>query len=125
MDIEPFLGSWGWFLLSNCMAESKNSPSSSSQTFVFSKSSHCYFLFQFLAFLFIFLLLFNFSHVPTKSLPSESTISSSYTSLHPQPQKTHHPHNHISHTSSKDAGSREFGADEHEVPSGPNPIQNR
>ncbi|QHO53622.1 uncharacterized protein DS421_2g49540 [Arachis hypogaea] len=107
------------------MAESKNSSSSSSQTFVFSKSSHCYSLFQFLAFLFIFLLLFNFSHVPTKSLPSESTMSSSYTSLHPQPQKTHHPHNHISHTSSKDAGSREFGADEHEVPSGPNPIQNR
>ncbi|TKY68597.1 CLAVATA3/ESR (CLE)-related protein TDIF [Spatholobus suberectus] len=130
-SFSPFLalvltGSWilnpcgllgGWFLLSNCMAQTRNS-SPISEAF---SNSHPFF--QFLTFLFIVLLLFNFSHIPNPSAmassepvkSSESTTST--TNLHPQ--KTKNPR-----SSSKDAG-REFGAKAHEVPSGPNPIQNR
>ncbi|KAK7350249.1 hypothetical protein VNO77_08607 [Canavalia gladiata] len=86
-------------------------------------NSHPFF-FLFLTFLFILLLLFNFSNIPNPpammatSKPikySESAMST--TNLHPQ--KTKNPH-----SSSKDDG-REFRAEAHEVPSGPNPIQNR
>lgn len=53
----------------------------------------------------------------SKSSESTTTSTMSTTNLHPHKTQSFH-------TSSKDGG-REFGADAHEVPSGPNPISNR
>ncbi|KAI4354409.1 hypothetical protein L6164_003271 [Bauhinia variegata] len=119
MDIEPLWTLGGWFLLSNCMAAAKT-PSLISETFTKSLPS-----LQFLTFIFILLLLINLSHQRNPSSmaassepfkPSESAASTA--TLHPH--KTQN-----SRGSSKDAQGREFGADAHEVPSGPNPISNR
>ncbi|KAK7338910.1 hypothetical protein VNO77_19544 [Canavalia gladiata] len=118
MDIEPLwnLGGWSNFL-SNCMAEPKSS-SSSSISEPYSKSPN---FLQFLTLFFILLLLINLSHQPNPSTmaSSESTKTSMSTTNMKNPQK---PHNSNS-PSSKDVG-REFGAEAHEVPSGPNPISN-
>ncbi|KAL2336719.1 hypothetical protein Fmac_011165 [Flemingia macrophylla] len=118
MDIEPLWDLGGWSFLSICMAEAKASSSSSiSEPF----SSKPPTFFHFLTLLFILILLINLSHQPHPSTMAslENTKSSSdsdmsTTNMHPQ--STHNP-------SSKDAG-REFGANAHEVPSGPNPISN-
>ena len=64
----------------------------------------------------------NKTHPSTMASSEKNTKSSESamptTSMHPQnTQKSHTP------SSTKDAG-REFGADAHEVPSGPNPISN-
>ena len=124
MDIEPLWAIGGWSFLSNyCMAEPKASSSSSPISEPFSKSPS---FLHFLSLFFILLLLINLSHQPhpytTMGSSDKSTKSSesamSTTSMHPQnTQKSHTP------SSTKDAG-REFGADAHEVPSGPNPISN-
>ena len=124
MDIEPLWTLGGWFLLSNCMAAPKTSSSSPISELSFTKSLH---LLQILTFFFILFLLINNSHqrnpstmVSSETLKSSSssgTGSTSTTNLHPE--KTPNSRN-----SSKDAG-REFGAEAHEVPSGPNPISNR
>ncbi|XP_061360678.1 CLAVATA3/ESR (CLE)-related protein TDIF-like [Gastrolobium bilobum] len=120
MDIELLWALGGWFLLSNCMAEPAKTSSPISEAF--SKNSHSFM--QFLTFLFIALLLIDVSQIPNPSVmassqpmmkSSESTMCT--TKLHPQ--KTQN-----SPSSSKDA-EREFGVEAHEVPSGPNPIQNR
>ncbi|XP_047163179.1 CLAVATA3/ESR (CLE)-related protein TDIF-like [Vigna umbellata] len=120
MDIEPLWAIGGWFSLSNCMAEPKSSspisePCSKSPSFL-----------HFLTLFFVLLLLINLSHQPHPSTmaslestkaSSESTMST--TAMHPQnSQKSRSP-------SSKAASARrEFGAEAHEVPSGPNPISN-
>ncbi|XP_019465441.1 PREDICTED: CLAVATA3/ESR (CLE)-related protein 44-like [Lupinus angustifolius] len=78
---------------------------------------------QILALFFILLILVNLSHQPNPSSmasfepvkPSDKSTMST-TNLYPQKSKN-------THSSSKDA-AREFGADAHEVPSGPNPISN-
>jgi len=118
MDIEPLWAIGGWFSLSYCMAEPKSSspisePCSKPPSFL-----------HFLTLFFILLLLVNLSHQPHPSTmassettkASESTMST--TAMHSQ-------NSHKSRTpSSKDAARREFGAEAHEVPSGPNPISN-
>ncbi|CAJ1796953.1 unnamed protein product [Sphenostylis stenocarpa] len=113
MDIEPLWAIGGWSSLSNCMAEPKSSSPISEP---FSKSPSFLHL---LTLFFILLLLINLSHQPYPStmVSSENTKAAEST-MHPQ-------NGHNSHSpSSKDASRREFGADAHEVPSGPNPISN-
>lgn len=116
MDIEPLWALGGWSFLSKCMALPKTqSPISESN---FSKSPT---LIQFLTLLFILLILINLSHQPNPSSMASSSDQSamSTTSLHPQKTKNSH-----GTTSSKGSGRDQFGADAHEVPSGPNPISN-
>nr|AFK49423.1 unknown [Lotus japonicus] len=117
MDIEPLWSLGGWFLLSTCMAQPKTSSSPISETF--SKSPT---FLHFLTLFFILLLLIHLSYQPNPSTAMASAKSSesttSTTNLHPQKTKN-------SQSSSKDDAGREFGADAHEVPSGPNPISNR
>ncbi|KAK7255929.1 hypothetical protein RIF29_29357 [Crotalaria pallida] len=120
MDIEPLWALGGWFFLSKCMALPKtSSPVSES----FSKSP---IFLHFVTLLFILLILINLSHHPnppsTTMVSSETAAKSSESSMSTTGL---HPHQQAKNTrsSSKDAG-REFGADAHEVPSGPNPISN-
>ncbi|CAL0328218.1 unnamed protein product [Lupinus luteus] len=97
-------------------------PSSSTISQSFSKSP---IYLQILALFFILLILVNLSHQPNPSssmasfepVKSSDQSAMSTTNLHPQKSKN-------THSSSKDAARREFGADAHEVPSGPNPISN-
>ncbi|KAI4356430.1 hypothetical protein L6164_000452 [Bauhinia variegata] len=120
MDIEPSWALGGWFLLSNCMAAAKNTPISA-ETFTKSFPS-----LQILTCLFILLLLVNLSHqrnpsttMPSSSepfKPSESAVSAGNLHTH-QTQNSHHV--------PSSAADREFRAEAHEVPSGPNPISNR
>ncbi|KAK7395365.1 hypothetical protein VNO78_15917 [Psophocarpus tetragonolobus] len=118
MDIEPLWAIGGWSFLSNyCMAAPKSSSPISEP---FSKPPS---FLQFLTLFFILLLLINLSHHQPhpSTMPSSETTKSSESSMstmHPQ-----NTHNSYAPPSSKDAG-REFGADAHEVPSGPNPISN-
>ncbi|WVZ05422.1 hypothetical protein V8G54_018768 [Vigna mungo] len=124
MDIEPLWAIGGWFSLSNCMAEPKSSSSSSPISSEPCSKSPSFL--HFLTLFFILLLLINLSHQPHPStIPSmESTKTSSEstmstTAIHPQ-------NSHKSRSPSSKAASarREFGAEAHEVPSGPNPISN-
>ncbi|KAB1210166.1 CLAVATA3/ESR (CLE)-related protein TDIF [Morella rubra] len=122
MDFEPLWDLGGWLIFPNCMAVPKTSSSISE----IHTKSHPFILF--LAILFIFLLLINLSNtmnpsmassVPVKRLlldPSASAASTT-TSLHPKQIGKRH-------TSPTSSTKREFGADAHEVPSGPNPISN-
>ncbi|ONH92949.1 hypothetical protein PRUPE_8G204100 [Prunus persica] len=134
MDIEPLWALGGWFLLPNCMAAApKTSPSSSSPsvTEFHTKLNPCLLLFLSLVF-FIFLLLVSPISNPTTTSPSSMASSSkrlllepskpamSTTNLHPK--KTQN--SRTSATSSTARARREFGAEAHEVPSGPNPISN-
>ncbi|OIW07565.1 hypothetical protein TanjilG_08452 [Lupinus angustifolius] len=117
MDIEPFWAFGGWFFLSKCMALPKTSTPISES---FTKSS---IFLQILTLFFILLILVNLSHQPNPStkasfepVKSSDQPTMSTTNFHPQKAKN-------THSSSKDVG-RDFGADAHEVPSGPNPISN-
>nr|KYP41136.1 hypothetical protein KK1_037504 [Cajanus cajan] len=121
MDIEPLWDLGGWSFLSICMAEPKSSSSPNSEPCP-SKSPN---FLHFFTLFFILLLLINLSHQPHPSTmaSSENTKPSSdspmsTTNMHPQ--DTHNSHNY---PSSKDFG-RQFGVEDHEVPSGPNPISN-
>ncbi|KAL6271223.1 hypothetical protein ACE6H2_028134 [Prunus campanulata] len=137
MDIEPLWALGGWFLLPNCMAAApKTSPSSSSPSVseFHTKLNPSLLLFLSLVF-FIFLLLVSPISNPTTTSPSSMASSSSSskrlllepskpamstTNLHPK--KTQN--SRTSATSSTARARREFGAEAHEVPSGPNPISN-
>ncbi|XP_022759797.1 CLAVATA3/ESR (CLE)-related protein 41-like [Durio zibethinus] len=134
MDIEPLWALGGWlFLFLDCMAAPK-SPSTASETYAKSHS-----LLLFLTLFFIFLLLLNPTTNPiamnssnvTPSIPfrrllldtSSSKSTSSATNLHPK--QTQNVHTSSSSSSSSKSSRRQFGAEAHEVPSGPNPISNR
>ncbi|KAK7292972.1 hypothetical protein RJT34_15831 [Clitoria ternatea] len=129
MDIEPLWALGGWSFLSNCMAQPNSSSSSPIFSQHFSKSST---FLQFLTLFFILLLLINLSHQPNPSTtmassetfkPSKSSTSSTTTMHHPHNSQNSHS-TPSSSSSSKYAHGKEFGADAHEVPSGPNPISN-
>ncbi|CAL9023265.1 unnamed protein product [Prunus brigantina] len=138
MDIEPLWALGGWFLLPNCMAAApKTSPSSSSPSVseFHTKLNPSLLLFLSIVF-FIFLLLVSPISNPTTTSPSSMASSSSSSSkrllLEPSkpamsttnlhPKKTQN--SRTSATSSTARARREFGAEAHEVPSGPNPISN-
>ncbi|XP_021830574.1 CLAVATA3/ESR (CLE)-related protein 41 [Prunus avium] len=139
MDIEPLWALGGWFLLPNCMAAApKTSPSSSSPSVseFHTKLNPSLLLFLSLVF-FIFLLLVSPISNPTTTSPSSMASSSSSKRLLLEPSKPAmsttnlHPKNTqnsrtsaTSSTSSTARARREFGAEAHEVPSGPNPISN-
>ncbi|CAN1131183.1 CLAVATA3/ESR (CLE)-related protein TDIF [Linum perenne] len=123
MDIEPLWELGGWLLLSS----SPTPPSISASK---PRSRHLISL-SLLIFFFLFLVLFTPSTPPTHRdnihassisikrvlLESPSTTTTTTTNtLHPKPGR------HDSKSKSK--RSDYFGADEHEVPSGPNPISN-
>ncbi|XP_008235497.1 PREDICTED: CLAVATA3/ESR (CLE)-related protein 44 [Prunus mume] len=136
MDIEPLWALGGWFLLPNCMAAApKTSPSSSSPSVseFHTKLNPSLLLFISIVF-FIFLLLVSPISNPTTTSPSSMASSSSSKRLLLEPSKPAmsttnlHPkktqNSRTSATSSTARARREFGAEAHEVPSGPNPISN-
>ncbi|KAG2716815.1 hypothetical protein I3843_03G146300 [Carya illinoinensis] len=131
MDFEPLWALGGWLIFpNNCMAVPKTSSSipeiqAKSQPFVL-----------FLAILFIFFLLVNLSNSMNPSMTAASSSSvpvkirllleypssasaKSTTNLHPKQTRNRHTSSPSSSTT-----KREFGAEAHEVPSGPNPISN-
>ncbi|KAK8342272.1 hypothetical protein V6Z12_A08G220700 [Gossypium hirsutum] len=127
MDIEPLWDLGGWFFIFiDCMAATPKTPSSSSSSIVaetFAKSHSLLFL---LTLFFIFLLLLNpkptnypmDSPNGTPSIPFKRLLldASSNMNLHPKQTRT---------LGTSSSSRREFGAEAHEVPSGPNPISNR
>ncbi|KAG8641922.1 hypothetical protein MANES_12G052002v8 [Manihot esculenta] len=127
MDIEPLWALGGWLLFSICMAK-PNSKSSISET-NYTKSHHFFLFFALLIFIFLLLI------IPTKPINQSSSISikrvlfefssestsTTMNNLHPKQSQTSRA---SSSSSTKSKGS-EFGAEAHEVPSGPNPISNR
>ncbi|KAB2623491.1 CLAVATA3/ESR (CLE)-related protein 44 [Pyrus ussuriensis x Pyrus communis] len=131
MDIEPLWALGGWFLLPNCMAAApKTSPSPSSSPSISefpTKVNPNLLLFLALVF-FIFLLLVSPSSMTSSSSTSPITskrllsepLSKSTTNFHPK--NTQNPTTRSS--SSNPSARRDFGAEAHEVPSGPNPISN-
>ncbi|XP_034915916.1 CLAVATA3/ESR (CLE)-related protein 41 [Populus alba] len=131
MDIEPLWALGGWFLFSiTCMATPK-SQSTISETF---KRSHHFFLF--LALLFVFILLTSPSKpinptdavasISIKRLLLESSEPASTTmNLHPKHTQGTRTSSSSSSPSSSKSTRKKFGAQAHEVPSGPNPISNR
>lgn len=132
MDIEPLwtLGGWFIFLFLDCMAAPK-SPLTPDHT----KYNPLLLLIPLIFFLFLLL------HTPMHSinLPSSSAsnmtaaISSrrfllQITSSKSPPSTTNlrpYEHKQPNASSSQRSSHREFGADAHDVPSGPNPISNR
>ncbi|KAG6657667.1 hypothetical protein I3843_04G097900 [Carya illinoinensis] len=126
MDFEPLWAVGGWLIFPNCMAVPKTSSPSISEIHA---KSHPFVLF--LVMLFIFLLLINLISNPTNpSMASSAPIkrlllepqqasAASTANLYPK-QTRNRPHTSSSSSSTK----REFGAEAHEVPSGPNPISN-
>ncbi|KAB2636544.1 CLAVATA3/ESR (CLE)-related protein 44 [Pyrus ussuriensis x Pyrus communis] len=132
MDIEPLWALGGWFLLPNCMAAapktSSSPPSSPSISEFPTKVNPNLLLFLALVF-FIFLLLVSPSSMASSS-SSASPITSKRLLSEPSSKSTinFHPKNTKNPTtttsSSNPSARREFGAEAHEVPSGPNPISN-
>lgn len=130
MDFEPFWALGGWLIFPNCMAVPKTS-SSPSISEIHAKF-HPFVLF--LAIFFIFLLLINLLSNPTNpSMASSSSApikrlllepqqasAASTANLHPKQTRNRH----TSSSSSSFTKRPEFGAEAHEVPSGPNPISN-
>ncbi|XWS76114.1 hypothetical protein CRYUN_Cryun01aG0148900 [Craigia yunnanensis] len=105
-------------------------PSTVAETYA---KSHYFLLF--LTLFFIFLLLVNPTSNPTNSsnvtssipfkrllLDTSSKSTSSTMNLHPK--QTRNAHTSSSSSSSSKSSRTEFGAEAHEVPSGPNPISN-
>lgn len=136
MDFEPLWALGGWFIFpNNCMAVPKTSSSSSSSSSVPEIQTKSQPFVFFLAILFIFFLLVNLSNsmnpsmtasssssVPVKRFLLEQPSSASAKStanLHPKQTRKRHTSSPSSSTA-----KREFGAEAHEVPSGPNPISN-
>ncbi|EXC24189.1 hypothetical protein L484_015208 [Morus notabilis] len=135
MDIESLWALGGWFLLQNCMAAPKTSSSSSPSIFENQITKSNTFLLV-VALVFIFLLL-STTRTPISNPrdpyyynsmastlnsrrrllmdSSGSTATVSTTNLHPK--KAQKPH-------SSPSTRTKFGAEAHEVPSGPNPISN-
>ncbi|GMI73500.1 hypothetical protein HRI_001019300 [Hibiscus trionum] len=119
MDIEPWWTLGGWFFLCffDCMAPA------SPLTHAYEKT---HFPLLLLTLFFVLLLLSNPSTNPivssnaTPSIPFKRLLllrnssKSSTMNLHPRQR-----------ASSSKSSRREFGAEAHEVPSGPNPISNR
>ncbi|KAM5563136.1 CLAVATA3/ESR (CLE)-related protein 41-like [Rosa sericea] len=120
MDIEPLWALGGWFLLPNCMASAPKSISESHTT-----STKLHPLILSLTVVFILLLLVtplsNPSSMASKRLLlADTTTTTTTTNL--QPKKAQNSHTSTSSTSTR--ARSEFGAEAHEVPSGPNPISN-
>ncbi|KAK8345927.1 hypothetical protein V6Z12_A07G180700 [Gossypium hirsutum] len=122
MDIEPLWALGGWFFLYffDCMAAPK---STSSLSHAYEKP-HFFLLFLTLVFL-VFLLLLNPSSnpinssnvtpsIPFKRLLLRNSWKSSSSTMNLPPKQRRHPRTSAS----------SFGAEAHEVPSGPNPISN-
>ncbi|KAE7997975.1 hypothetical protein FH972_002561 [Carpinus fangiana] len=116
MDFEPLWALGGWFLFPNCMAVPKTSSSISE----IHTKSHPFVLF--IAILFIFLLLINLSNPINPSMAS-SSVPLKRVLLDPSASATSTANLHPKQARNKPT-EREFGAEAHEVPSGPNPISN-
>ncbi|XVF81158.1 hypothetical protein PTKIN_Ptkin15bG0134400 [Pterospermum kingtungense] len=120
------------------------SPSPFSEYYTYAKSHNYSLLLFFLTLFFIFLLLVNPTTNPTNSsingtttttsvpfkrllLHDHSSKSSTSSSMNLHPKKMPNTHSTSSPSTSKSSSrsKSEFGAEAHEVPSGPNPISNR
>nr|XP_011458193.1 PREDICTED: CLAVATA3/ESR (CLE)-related protein TDIF-like [Fragaria vesca subsp. vesca] len=122
MDIEPLWALGGWFLFPNCMASAPKSISESHTTPA-TKLHPALILSLTLVFALLLLLatpLSNPSSMATKRLLLADTTTTTTTNL--QPKETQNSHKGTSSTSTR--ARSEFGAEAHEVPSGPNPISN-
>lgn len=119
MDIEPLWALGGWFLLPNCMASAPKSISETHTT-----KLHPLILSLTLVFILLLLLvtpLSNPNSNPASSMASKRLLLAE-TTTNLQPKKTQNSHATTSSTSTRSRS--EFGAEAHEVPSGPNPISN-
>ncbi|XP_050365820.1 CLAVATA3/ESR (CLE)-related protein TDIF [Argentina anserina] len=120
MDIEPLWALGGWFIFPNCMA---SAPKSISESHTTSTKLHPLILSLTLVFVLLLFLatpLSNPSTMASKRLLLADTSATTTTDL--QPKKTQNSHTGTSSTSTR--ARSEFGAEAHEVPSGPNPISN-
>ena len=106
MDIEPLWGVGGWFFFLNCMATASQKQS----------SSHFFVLFLSLFFSFLLLLTLISSPPSMASDRHHRLLSASSTAFHPKKSRPR--------TTSPATVVGQFGAEAHEVPSGPNPISN-
>ncbi|KAL5781455.1 hypothetical protein ACOSP7_006484 [Xanthoceras sorbifolium] len=135
MDIDPLRITGWWFLGFDYFMASATRSSSSSLLYYDHESSKKH---QALLLFFVLVLLIVplFAARPIYNSPTSRQLLLSYSELHPQPTQQKSPSSSSSSSSSttatttttsttKNATDREFRAAAHDVPSGPNPEQNK
>ncbi|KAJ4728505.1 CLAVATA3/ESR (CLE)-related protein 41-like [Melia azedarach] len=134
MDIEPFWALGGWFIvLLDCMAAAESDrlqPKSQSKLSQSSNTSKPFSFLLIFALIFALILLNTPSQLhPSSSVTTKRFLLQTADTYSPatSTMNLHHPKQaqNIPSSSSAKSRGREFEADNHEVPSGPNPISNR